>query len=666
MAESTRESAVSSVVLPRLRARDPYWAGAALLAAVLLLLSMLLPVWRLKLIAPQYPDGLYLTAYGYKMVGDIREINGLNHYIGMRPIEPDEVWELKLFLFAMPVLIAAVAVAGFTLPRGWPRHLLRVAVWVPPFFMLADLQYWLYVYGHTLDPKAALRLDPFTPRVIGPTRVFNFSADAMVDVGFFAMLGAALALTFGPAVARWFVESWRNTGTAARGLLVVAAAAILLFGGTEAEAAEPASLQALIDQAEPGQVLLVPPGRYAGPVVIDRSLTLDGGGRAGIDGGGAGDVVTIAAEGTTLRGFLIEGSGTDVSREPAGVRVLADRAVVEENELRRVLFGVVLQDSGGHVVRNNRIESYTEFPVERRGHGIYLFNADDTRVEGNTIVSGKDGIFLGFSNKNVVIGNYVTGVRYGIHYMYSDENEFVGNAFEHNIAGAAVMYSVGIKLVGNTFVENRSEASGYGILLKDVDDVYVVRNSIRRNRIGMTMDGVPRSPGSVARIEENEFAGNQVGVQLFSSVDATFVGNAFLNNLEDVRSLGGHVAARNRWTEDGRGNYWDRYQGYDADGDGVGDVPFVYRDLLARLREEVPALQAFAYSPAQVSLELMAKGMPVVEYEELLRDPAPLTRPPAWIGEQGGGRASDALVPSVVAAGAAILAFVGRRRWWVT
>ncbi len=663
MTENTREGAArQAVALPSLAVPDAHWLFASLLAAALLVLAMLVPVWKLKLIAPQYPDGLYLTAYGYKMVGDIREINNLNHYIGMRPIEPEKVWELKLFIVAMPVLIVAVIGGGFFFRKRWQRNLLRAAVWVPPFFMLADLQYWLYTYGHTLDPRAALRLDPFTPRVIGPTRVFNFSADAMVDVGFFAMVAAAVVLTVGPTVTRWLVASWRNTGAAA---LAVATLVVLLPAGTS-DADGSVSLQALIDGAEPGATIVVPPGRYEERVVVDRRLTLEGGGAATIDGGGVGDVVTIAAEGVTLRGFVIEGSGTDVSKEPAGIRVLADGATIEGNELRDVLFGVVLQDSEGHVVRGNRIRSYEEFPVERRGHGVYLFNADRCTVEGNEIFSGKDGIFVGFSNDNIIRHNYVTGVRYGIHYMYSDRNEFANNRFVDNIAGAAVMYSVGVRLEENTFEHNRSEASGYGILLKDVDDIYVVRNRMVRNRIGMTMDGVPRSPDMIARIEGNLIAGNQIGVQLFSSVNATFVGNAFLGNLEDVRSLGGHVAARNRWADEGRGNYWDRYKGYDADGDGVGDVPFVYRDLLARLREEVPALQAFAYSPAQLSLELMAQWMPALEYEELLRDPAPLMSPPGSVYQGEARSAVDVAVPLLVAGGATGVALLARRRVWPT
>ena len=203
---------------PRVQApthgRNWYWTVCGLAGSIVLAVAAFLPLWRLTLTAPQYPEGLQLTAYGSKMEGDLEEINELNHYIGVRAIEPDTVTELKLFPFVMAALVLAVA-AGAVLLKDWkPRAILSAAVWAIPLGMLVDLQWWLYSYGHELDKSAPIRTDPFTPHVIGATRVLNFNSDAGVATGFWLMVAAALLISVAPFVAKFLWESWNNTGDA--------------------------------------------------------------------------------------------------------------------------------------------------------------------------------------------------------------------------------------------------------------------------------------------------------------------------------------------------------------------------------------------------------------------------------------------------------------------
>ncbi len=194
------------------RHRDWHWAVCALAAAVTLGVASFLPLWTMTLHAPQYPAGLQLKAYGTRMEGDLSEINELNHYIGIKAIEPDGVTELRLFPFVMSLLVVSV-VAGAVLVRNWRlRALLALAVWSIPVTMLIDLQWWLYNFGHDLSPDAPFRIDEFTPRVIGSTKVMNFDSDAMVAPGFWLMVAAGVVITVGPWVIRFLWESWNNTG----------------------------------------------------------------------------------------------------------------------------------------------------------------------------------------------------------------------------------------------------------------------------------------------------------------------------------------------------------------------------------------------------------------------------------------------------------------------
>lgn len=193
---------------------DRIWAACALLAAIMVLAGALLPMWELDMHAPQYPQGLTLTAYGNRMEGDLAEVNDLNHYVGISPINPDDIFELRLFPYAVAALVTAL-ILGTVLARHRLLRLgLALGVWAMAVGFVVDLQIWLYRTGHDLDPEAPMRPGDFTPKVVGTTQVMNFRNEAMLIEGFWLILGAALVVSFGPAAVRFLLASWRNTGAA--------------------------------------------------------------------------------------------------------------------------------------------------------------------------------------------------------------------------------------------------------------------------------------------------------------------------------------------------------------------------------------------------------------------------------------------------------------------
>jgi len=649
---------------------DRVWAACALGAAALVVFAAFLPLWQMTLNAPQYPQGLHLVAYGTAMEGDLREINALNHYVGVKPIEPDAVLELKLFPYAIGALVLVVGASAFVAPRRWLRSLIALTVWAVPLGLLADMQWWLYRYGHDLDETAALRLEPFTPKVVGSTEVMNFHTDTMVGIGFWVMTAAALLVTAGPSVIRFVRDSWQNTGPAAGAAALVLVTSITLLTPAPTEAAGPdASIAASIEAASPGDTVQVPAGTYLEQVVIDKALVLDGGGRAVIDGGAQGDVVRITAEDVTLRGFIVRNSARTVSNEPAGIRVTADRATIEGNQLEDVLYGIILDASDQHFVRNNRVSSIRELPAERRGHALYVYDSADSLLAGNVVDHAKDGVFLGFAVRTTVEHNEISHVRYGLHTMYSDDLTLRGNVVQDNVAGASLMYSRGVAVFDNEFTGSRSLASGYGLLFKDVDDVELAGNRIHNNRIGLIMDGAPRTPGHYVTLRGNLIAYNQVALQLFTTTGVTFVENSFVGNLQQVESRGGDLEHRNQWSLDGRGNYWDDYQGFDANGDGTGDIPYRYEGVYDDLVSRNEALRAYAHTPAQTALDLAARWFPVYRLEPSVVDPHPLVAPTIGldIGRTGGVNIPAALasLALIAGAGAVFLAGRGHERAWM-
>ncbi|MEX2236891.1 MAG: nitrous oxide reductase family maturation protein NosD [Dehalococcoidia bacterium] len=648
---------------------DWIWVSCSLIAAGLLTASYFLPLWQMELKAPQYPNGLHLQAYGTRMEGDLNEINGLNHYVGVKAIEEDEIVELKLFPLALAGAITTLVVGGL-LARGPMRAAVALGVWAFPLGLLADLQFWLYRYGHDLNPRAALRFEEFTPKVIGSTQVMNFHTENTVAVGFWMMVGAALAVTVGPPLLRFLRDSWNNTGQqiATAGLVMCAGAGSMLWPQEGAEAADPAWLSERIARAEPGEVINVVAGTYRGPLRIDKTLTLVGDGMPIISGDGRGDVIVISAAGVTIRGFVIEQSGREVSLEPAGVRVTADNATIEGNEIRDVLYGIALQNSDGHIVRGNSLSSFEEYDSDRRGHGIYLWETEQNLITDNIVRKVKDGIFLGFASDNVIDGNEVSDSRYGIHYMSATNNTVSDNQFRSNVAGAIVMYSSGVEMTGNEFEGHRSAASGFAVLLKDVDSIVMTDNLIHDNRLGMTIEGTPNTPGSQAVVRRNLIAYNDTAIELATTTSVTFTENSFIGNDYAVETRGGSLEHRNEWSLDGRGNYWDIYRGYDANGDGIADLPFRYEGAYDELVRNNAALKAYAFTPARTALDLAASWFPAFRPDPTVVDRHPLMSPAIEMPSAGKARIEDSLLLSagLLLAPLLVLAIAGgayRRRW---
>jgi len=171
-------------------------------AAVLVALAWRLPVWEARLSAPQYPNGLQLTASATGVTGDISEVNELNHYVGMQAFSDAAAPEMKLWGPVILIGLFAVAVGALPLRRSVPGRLARLGLWTIPIGALADVQFRLYQYGHSVQPNAAIRLDPFTPLVVGPTRVLNFTTWAYPGAALGCLFAGAFLLSFGPGLVR--------------------------------------------------------------------------------------------------------------------------------------------------------------------------------------------------------------------------------------------------------------------------------------------------------------------------------------------------------------------------------------------------------------------------------------------------------------------------------
>lgn len=600
------------------RARAIRWT-AAVFAAALVASSSQLPLWSLRMKAPQYPKGLQLQAYGTKMVGDLREIGILNHYIGMPPVEAP-AFETAMFPIGIAVLAALCLLSPL---HRWLRRLALAGTIATPLVILADLQWRLYVFGHSLDPKAPIRLKPFTPLVIGETSMGNFVSSGMVSTGFFCIVAAAIILMLGSRLERRFDARQAVPGS---NRAAAAAAALMLTLAIPAwpASAHPANLlQAMIDAAPRGSTITIPAGTYRGGIVIRGPLTVIGEPGATIDGEGRGSVVTITGDGVVFRGFTVRNSGREVTEEAAGIKATGNNHRIEFNDVQDVYFGIHIGDGTKAIVRNNRIRP-GESHGARPGHGISAWHLRDSQLLDNQISEARDGIYLSFTDRLLISGNVVSRCRYGLHSMYSQNAQFIDNDVTHNLLGAALMMSDRMELRGNRIRQHRDGAAAYGVLLKDIGDLVAEDNQITSNRVGIYAESVPSAPTRRAVFRRNLIAGNEVGLALQSTAALTFTENRIAENLTDVRPLGRELSTGMRWSVDGRGNSWGQYRGYDADGDGVGDVPHRIEAAMDALLRKNPLVQAFLYTPAHLALEAGARMFPLYRQAPIVIDERPL------------------------------------------
>jgi hypothetical protein len=171
-----------------------------MLGALLLMISMFLPYWSMTMNAPQYPDGLRVDVFVNHLEGDMREIDALNHYLGMPPLDEGGRLERSISIASI-VVLGLLLIAGVFIHNQW-AGILAIPALAFPLMFLADLWYILYRYGHSIDPQSALggAIDPFTPPILGVGKVGQFGTIASLEIGFYLALAAVLVVL----AALWF------------------------------------------------------------------------------------------------------------------------------------------------------------------------------------------------------------------------------------------------------------------------------------------------------------------------------------------------------------------------------------------------------------------------------------------------------------------------------
>lgn len=403
-------------------------------------------------------------------------------------------------------------------------------------------------------------------------------------------------------------------------LVLLLAAALGVTGAEETPSApEYPPFQPLVDAMEPGGVLKPPPGVYAGPVVVDAPIIIDGGGQVTIDNGGKGTVMLLDTDGAQVRNMTLRNSGRSFNDIDSGIQVRGNYNVIKDNVIEDTLFGVDLQQSENNVVRRNEISS-KNVSLGLRGDGVRMWYSFGNTIEDNEIHDSRDNMVVWYSRDNVMRNNTATRGRYSMHFMYSQYNLVENNRFWNNSVGIFIMYSDSV-VIRNNHVSHATGATGIGIGFKETSDNDILNNEILYCANGLYLDLSPWQPDSTNRITNNLVAYNGVGVQFLSDwTGNVFKENTFTGNLTQVAVSGAKSAKRNIWD----GNYWDDYQGFDQNNDGVGDTPHQFYAYADRIWMDVPSARFFKGSPVLEVIDFLERLAPFSTPELVLKDERPL------------------------------------------
>lgn len=186
----------------------PLTRAYVLIASLMLILIYFQPLWYIALEAPQYPDGIEMYIWANKITGHeastLQNINILNHYIGMKKIEPDSIPELKIFPYVGGLLIlAGLLIFWFNKPKY--MYIYGVTLLVLSTVAIFDFWLWQYDYGHNLDPNAAIQVEGMTyqPPLLGSKWLLNFKAVSFPHIGGMGLFVAVLLMVWAMVHQKW-------------------------------------------------------------------------------------------------------------------------------------------------------------------------------------------------------------------------------------------------------------------------------------------------------------------------------------------------------------------------------------------------------------------------------------------------------------------------------
>lgn len=378
------------------------------------------------------------------------------------------------------------------------------------------------------------------------------------------------------------------------------------------------TLKSALAAANNGDTILVNKGVYAeGEILVNKSVIIKGLNYPIIDG--KNKYQTLRIDGTStvvIEGLDVRNAAYSSTNDWAAIKVVNSKnIIIRNNHLTNNSAGVYLQRVSNSEISNNTIVGNSTDEVES-GNAIHCWQSDHLSILNNSLTKHRDGLYFEFVTASLIQNNSsFNNLRYGIHFMFSNDDVYLHNRFRTNGSGVAVMFSKKVTMKDNTFEDNWGSAA-YGILLKEIQGGTVENNKFLQNTVGIFMEGT-----SNMLLSKNVFKSNGWAMRVQASCEAnTITQNNYLGNTFDVGTNG--TMQLNTFIN----NYWDKYEGYDLNKDGYGDIPYQPVSLYSMIVEKMPAASVLLRSFMVTVMDKAERLIPSITPVEL-KDNKPLMKP---------------------------------------
>lgn len=413
------------------------------------------------------------------------------------------------------------------------------------------------------------------------------------------------------------------------------AALVLALFASSAESAElyansSESLEKVLSACSAGDTVTLLTGTYKGNFTIAKSITLKGTKETIIDGQDKGTCLVVQADNVSIEGLTLKNCGQDLYERHSGVLIKENftGTTIKNLKINTSGFGIRADKSSSIRISGCEIRGNKRRHVLDRGDGVYFNYVKNSELFNNRVLYTRDGFYFENTDNTFSEANYFAGLQYGIHYMYTRGDSAFNNEAEACIGGYAIMSSERVLLADN----DSKRTVEFGILLNESDKSTVKNNTVNKVRnprgkaaLDTEGKGLFVYGGGVNIVEGNTFDECEIGVGVAMGGEGTILSrNRFLHNKQQVRYVGSGLV---EWSHNGVGNYWNNYQGWDLNQDGIGDHPYQPNDSLdrlfwmyphARFLMDSPLTSFLRYLTAQFQLD---KGKGIVDSNPLIQDP---------------------------------------------
>jgi len=382
------------------------------------------------------------------------------------------------------------------------------------------------------------------------------------------------------------------------------------------------TLQDYINIAKPYSTLKLPKGIYKGNIIIDKPLEILGKERGVIiQGDKNGTVITIKSSDVILKNLTIKDSGSRVYNIDSAIKIdNAKRVTIDNCKIKDTLYGIDMSMVNDSNITNNFITSNgKEIPF--RGHALRLYYCSNNRFINNTIKKTKD-IKADYSNSNIFKSNTFIENRFATHLSFSHSNIIMKNTYKYNSVSIMLMGAKDTNITKNQILSSKGSA-GIGVMIGSVSNLKFIENRVKFNAKGIYIEGAEKGKGVKRYIIDNEISYNKEAIHFHHTIkDNHITYNRIFGNIDDiVKDLPSKFNLHANIIEY---NYWDRYEGFDKNGDNIGDTPHRVYQYFDRLWEYNHKVKFFYATPIISIINFISKVAPFIEPNLLFEDSKPV------------------------------------------